>query len=184
LSLPLIALCGAPRHWAVCLPLFILVNELYFRLHFVDYFAYGGLAYELTRSPSSRTRLMGPVPQGLSLAATLLINMVFDESSLESGLGPFLLFLCFLPVAAGGSWFGLLHSSGARVAGAISYSLYLLNITVFFFLTRFWVYAGHQTVIMLLTETSFLASAVMISLLTYRHIERPFMARLTAAPGG
>jgi peptidoglycan/LPS O-acetylase OafA/YrhL len=147
----------------------------------VEYFAYGGIAYELTRSPSARAVLTGPLPQGLSLAGALLINTVFDESGLESGLAPFLLFLCFLPVAAGASWFGLLHNSGARVAGAISYSLYLLNITLFFFLTRVWVYAGNQTVIMLLAETGFLASAMMISLLTYRRIERPFMLRLTAA---
>ncbi len=181
LSLPLIAVCRAPRHWAFILPLIILVNELVCHMHYIEYFAYGGLAYELTRNKATRRLLASPACQLISLAAGLVVNVSLQAGGIASGLAPMLLFICFVPVAAGATWFGLLCNSGARVAGTVSYSLYLLNITSFFFMTGVWVYAGHAPGIMLLVETGFLSAAVLISLLTYRRIERPFINQGGAA---
>lgn len=92
-----------------------------------------------------------------------------------------LLFVFFLLVVGGNTLFGLLATTSARLLGMVSYSYYLLHSIVLFVIMRqvelrismanlgaleYWLFAGLAA-----------AVAVLLSALTYRHIEYPFFAK-------
>src|SRR5712664_2517941 len=90
-----------------------------------------------------------------------------------------LLFVVFVFVAHGYSFFGLLRSRAAKVLGAASYSLYLTHCIVLFVVVR----CAHQVVPIgaleplqywLLVALA-AAATVLLSAYTFRHVEYPFI---------
>lgn len=100
-----------------------------------------------------------------------------------SRAGVILNFLIFLPIACGNSMFGLLTLSGSRFLSTISYSFYLFHCLVLFTLLRT---INHFHPIVSLTPIaywSFITAtgivAVMVSMVTYRLFEHPFLSKKT-----
>jgi peptidoglycan/LPS O-acetylase OafA/YrhL len=89
------------------------------------------------------------------------------------------LFVVFIFVVHGYSFFGLLRSRAAKVLGAVSYSLYLTHCIVLFVVVR----CAHQVVPIGALEPlqywllAWLAAAatVLLSAYTFRHVEYPFI---------
>ncbi|HZR69963.1 MAG TPA: acyltransferase [Burkholderiales bacterium] len=146
-------------------------------------FAFGAVAAVVLRTGALAELLprswLGLVPLAC-LAAVFALPSAF-------GFAPgALLFVFFVFVVHGNSLFGLLASAGARLLGTVSYSIYLVHCIVLFVVMRivdahgpiatigplgYWFFAGLAGVL-----------AVLVSAITYRYVEHPFLAT-SVAPG-
>jgi len=176
LSLPLLGLVRRHWTWPVTLVAVLLLAERVWQMPFVGYFVYGCLVQAVSTLPAVRRLAPGWAGTVISIGALAAVMTWGDARDLGLGWEPLALALCFLPVAAGNDWHGLLSSRGARLVGACSYSLYLTNLVVGSILVYGlpvrplpWppgMQAGWFTLV--------LSAMVGLSLLTYRWVEWPF----------
>ena len=94
------------------------------------YFAYGCTAREVSQHPCARRLAKTPIAALVSIALVASTCYVTNSEELALGLPVLALSIAFLLIDAGNDWFGLLRSRGARLAGACSYSIYLINVIV------------------------------------------------------
>lgn len=181
LSLPLIYVLKLRRHWVVLLPLLIAVNVWVLHIPYVEYFVYGAIAYELSRSRTVSDILAAGFSDFASFALFAGATCCYRNPDVESGIAPLLIAASFLPIACGARWGGLLRCDATRFVGAASYSLYLLNIPVFCILGSVFYDLGHGGPRLILAETAYLLGAIVFSLMIYRLVERPFMRKQAKA---
>ena len=119
------------------------------------------------------SRWLTPLP----VAALVAVFLLPSSAALAQVV---LLFVFFLFVAHGNSFFGLLASGAAKVLGAASYSIYLLHCIVLFIVMQ--AVDARIPIAGIAAETywGFAALAatatVLLSLATYRYVEYPFLA--------
>lgn len=180
-SLPVISLIQIRRYWQVGLPLILAANELLIHQKWVDYFLYGSIAYELVRYPIVR-RFCGTHAAGLLSIGGILLTCRYAED-VQGGWPALALSAAFLPIAGGNDWLGLLSMRGTRFLGAISYSLYLLNVIVEAQVVRFLPVnlASANVVVIAISMSVVLMLLVAISYVTYSCIEVRFQkAKVTS----
>lgn len=108
----------------------------------------------------------------------LFISVFFNRSS-ENWLSVLLQSLVFAAIVAGNNFFGLLVAQSTQVLGQLSYSIYLMHGLVLFVVQR--CYAEHFFSSSTSFEQYLLAGfvpafiAVLVSFITYKFIERPFL---------
>ena len=174
-SLPLICLSGLRRYWFVGLPLALMLNKFVFHFQWIPYFICESLVYELSRFEYIRKKCSYLI-FGVLSAAGFLLTFYYGKS-LGGSLCAIALSTAFLPIAAGNDWGGVLSNSGIRVIGAISYSIYLLNIIVEAQFAPFLPKALISSNIFIITMFMTLGMMVLllISYFTYSFIEFPFL---------
>jgi peptidoglycan/LPS O-acetylase OafA/YrhL len=174
LSLPLLALFAKGR-WSLLLLCIAFVFSV--RDPVVPNFIFGALAAVSVEKkilgPEMARPWMTPVPL-LALAGAFLFPFGYTLGA------EILLFFFFLSVVHGNSLFGVLSSRTAHLLGTISYSLYLTHSIVLFVVLRI---VNHYSPIIAMDPRQYLAFAalaaglsVLVSVVTYRYIEHPFLA--------
>ena len=176
-SLPFLALVRARRWWWLLLPLAALADHFVFQQGWVNFFIFGAAACELTRLPQVRRVARSTWAAAGSIALVVGVAC-FVDSAHFADVGPALLLsIAFLAVVGGSDWFGVLTSRGARLVGAASYSVYLLNILVEMPLV-YVLLPGNPlrgpVPLQVLVMTTVALMLVLVSLVTYRFVERPF----------
>jgi peptidoglycan/LPS O-acetylase OafA/YrhL len=148
-------------------------------------FAFGAIAAVIVKK-----RVFGNVlPDGrLTPIPLACLAAVFAFPSAYGFAPGALLFVFFLFVVHGNSLFGLLSSGGSKLLGTVSYSLYLVHCIALFVVMHtvnayvplavinpvpYWMLAGLAAVI-----------TVLVSAVTYRYVEYPFIARSARAGAG
>jgi peptidoglycan/LPS O-acetylase OafA/YrhL len=128
-------------------------------------------------------RLDAPVLTPLPLAA---LAMVFAFAGPHPVAQSALLLVFFMFVVHGNSLFGLLASGPAKLLGTVSYSIYLVHCVVLFSAVR--LVGARFPVPQLAASTYWLIAGgaalltVLVSTLTYRYVEHPFIAGKQPAP--
>lgn len=145
-------------------------------------FIFGALAAILIEKKAVDDRLKSWIFAPLPIAALVAV-FTFPTAFALSPVA--LMFIFFLFVVAGNSLFGLLASGPARLLGTISYSIYLVHCIVLYVVVlavnqyepiasldpgEYWIVAGAAAVI-----------AVLLSAVTYRCVEHPFLTLKQAA---
>jgi peptidoglycan/LPS O-acetylase OafA/YrhL len=173
-SLPILCLLKLPGIWRLALPAVIIGNETFLKIPYLDYFAYGALAYELSRVDPVRRWAGGVAGTLASMFVFPSAVLLLSASGIGMKFGPAALFVAFLPIACGSTWFGVLTLPALRLVGLVSYSLYLLNIVVFYVVFRtLQIDTGNPP--SMIAFPLLLITPVLVSLVTYRWIERPFL---------
>lgn len=182
LALPLLALCHRGWKFGVLLALAALYL---FSASVALCFIFGALAAWLVERkllPSALQSLwLAPLPlAGVALALTYPDTYGFVPE--------LLLFIFFLFIVGDNSLFGFLATRAAKLLGTVSYSLYLLHCIVLFVAVwvanSLWpiqsmpmqVYGSLVVCVALVT--------VLLSVVTYRHIEHPFLVKRVGPAAG
>lgn len=182
LSLPFLALFARPP-WSIVLLVvaFVFCPRVPVTLNFVA----GGIAALLVHKRWLGDWLRRPLWTPVALAA---LALAFLASSGYGRAPVAALFVFFLCIVEGNSLFGLLRSAPAKLLGLISYSFYLVHAIVVFVVARavaslvpfgvlgtfrYWLVAAAAAVI-----------AVLLSSLTYRYVEHPFISARSGLPTG
>lgn len=177
--LPAFILMRFDRLWFVTLPGLVVVNAIFFRYAYVDYFAYGAITCELAKPNTScdavLSKISRPMMDVLSILPALFVLCAFTGDEIAFGSPAPMLALSFLAIVRGADWCGLLRSDATRFIGAISYSVYLLNIPMFYVMVGLGLDCGARGMAGALIETLGLVGVLAVSTLSYRWIERPFM---------
>ncbi|MBL8881702.1 MAG: acyltransferase [Hyphomicrobium sp.] len=187
-SLPLLALvCGAARSLSMptfAAPLVIatvgtIVSPIAFggwRLSFVLPFALGMLAIELTRRPQVAGLLRMPAWAWIGVAS-LGLAMTQFPTAFES-TPQIILFVFFLTVAAGNTYFGILSHPTSLVLGDASYSIYLLHgLVLSLFMGELLGPASGRPDTFIWVALPVLATVVCtVSIFTYHRLEAPAIA--------
>ncbi len=164
LVLLIVALAGRP--WRSSVPLFL----------YLHLFAIGMLAAELMQRPNLARVAATHAGSALALAC-LAVGAFFP------GPGRMVLHsVAFILIACGADIFGLLRSTGARLLGDASFSLYLLHGIVLACAFETGLLVGLESNWLLLAFPCLALTAVAASTVTYRLVERPaieFGKRLT-----
>jgi peptidoglycan/LPS O-acetylase OafA/YrhL len=179
ISLPFLALFSRGRASVL---LFAAVLFFGTRQPIVLNFLFGGLAALIVHRGTLEGRLGSPWLAPLPLAA--LAGGLWAQDRYPV-LQPALLFVFFVFVVQGFDGFGLLRLRAAKVLGTVSYSLYLTHCIVLFVVFR----AAHGVVsLVMLGPLEFwmlvavaAAATVLLSTLTYRFVEYPFINPQAAA---
>jgi peptidoglycan/LPS O-acetylase OafA/YrhL len=179
LALPFLGLFVRPLAFAGLLGLVCLYGM---RAPVTLNFAFGAVAAVLLERGVFRDLLSRPLLTSIPLAC---LAAVFAFPSAFGFAPGALLFVFFLFVVHGNSLFGLLESTGAKLLGTVSYSIYLVHCIVLFVVMHlvdarqplaamnpldYWMFAGLAGVL-----------AVLISAITYRYVEHPFLSAGSAA---
>jgi peptidoglycan/LPS O-acetylase OafA/YrhL len=174
LALPLLALFARSKWTVLFLGIAFLFSS---RVPVTLNFLFGALA-----AISVDKRVFGPCLSRpwitpLPLAALASSFLLPSAYMLDAAI---LLFLFFLFVIHGNSLFGQLASRGSHLLGTISYSLYLIHSIVLFVVLRI---ANRYYPIIAMDTGRYLALAalaavlaVLVSALTYRYVEHPFLS--------
>ena len=175
-SLPLLACIKVERLWCLSLAFAIMVNELWVGWYWIEYFLYGGIVLQLSSEPWLRRVAQSHIASFASLGLTGATVFFTGPEKLALGLPVLGLATGFLLIAAGNSWFGLLATPGARLVGAGSYSIYLLNFVVQVPLVRALPADPSSWHWMLTVGAMSACSAVVVAvaLITYRYVELTF----------
>jgi peptidoglycan/LPS O-acetylase OafA/YrhL len=126
-----------------------------------------------------RMQLRHPVAAVCAVAATTLL-MAVGQGYAASISFAVALFPIFLVAAAGNSFWGILTSPGTRCLGAVSYSLYLLHGILFYVVMNTFKTTGRVALPEIYYWAALVLAAVaatLLSALTYRWIEFPFLSR-------
>lgn len=143
------------------------------------YFLAGALAAVLNEKYKVRSTInWNSPPITLTLVATIAY-LAFMAPHIYTPASAVLLFICFFCITNGNDLFGLLSLKSSRFLGIISYSLYLLHCTILFIVLRavnklapiekmppeyYWAVVAFCA-----------AVTLMVSSITYRLIEHPWM---------
>ena len=131
--------------------------------------------------PSLASHWLTPLP----LAALLL---AFDNAHAYAPMSIALLAVFFLFVVKDNSLFGVLATRGAKLLGTVSYSIYLVHCIVLYCavaLVDAYIPIGAlsaETYLVIVAMAAILT--VLLSALTYRHIEHPFITRRGSPAAG
>ena len=172
--MPLLALFARGAKFAL-----LVAATLFFGIQqpIVFNFLAGGLAAMAVEKGLLNGRLARPWLAPIPLAAIAVVLMRFEEAYHPAAIA--LLFVAFLFIVDGNSLFGLLRTRAAKLFGTVSYSFYLLHCIVLFVAFRLLdalvpvaslTGAQHWTVAALAAM-----GATLLSALTYRRVERPFI---------
>ena len=175
LALPLLALFA--RGWAFAL---LAVATIFFGIQapITINFLCGALAALASERGLLDGRLARPWLAPLPIAAIAVALLAFDEPNHPAAIG--LLFVAFLFVVDGNTLFGLLRTRAAQLFGTVSYSFYLLHCIALF--VAFRVVNAVTPVAQLTAAEHWMVAtlaalgATLLSTLTYRRIEHPFIA--------
>lgn len=180
LSLPFLALFARPP-WSVAL--LVLATVFCLRVPVTLNFIAGGIAALVVNKRWLGDRLRRPWWTPVALAA-LGVALIAPSAYAR---GPIVaLFVFFLCIVHGNSLFGLLQSAPARLLGLISYSFYLLHAIVVFVVVR--AVASLTPIGLLGTSRYWLvaaaaaAIAIVLSSITYRYVEYPFLSMTGGLP--
>jgi peptidoglycan/LPS O-acetylase OafA/YrhL len=134
-------------------------------------FLLGMIAAELIEIPAVTRLLRAPLFSLLGLAAlatALLVTPYYHPAQM------LLLFVFFLPVACGNSYFGALRSTLSKMLGEVSYSVYLLHGFLLFcalsLAPQSWLMGGHPHWFVLPILTAVL---VFVAAVAFRLVELP-----------
>ena len=175
LALPMLALFA--RGWAFAL---LAVATIFFGIQapITINFLCGALAALALERGLLDGRLARPWLAPVPIAAIAVALLAFDEPNRSAAIG--LLFVAFLFVVDGNTLFGLLRTRAAQLFGTVSYSFYLLHCIALFVTFRL---VNAVTPVAQLTGAEHWAvaalaalGATLLSTLTYRRIEHPFIA--------
>ncbi|WGS52661.1 acyltransferase [Paraburkholderia sp. D15] len=144
----------------------------------VEWFFFAGcLASNLIRVP--RVRNFALSPAGTALAVISLCATYAFKPWVYDAAGAALLLFPFIAIASGNSFFGVLTCRPARLLGLLSYSIYVIHNWLIYVVCRlvdpyfhvdtlspsaYWLLGGAISV-----------AAVLVSILTYRFVEYPFI---------
>lgn len=177
LSLPLLSLF-ARRPWGALLV--AVASAFCTHVPVTFNFIAGGVAALLVHKRWLGDRLRHPF---WTVLAFLALGSAFLAPSAYARLPILAMFAFFLCVVDGNSLFGVLRSAPAKLLGLVSYSFYLVHAIVVFVVVRvaaslipigllgaarYWLIAAAAALI-----------AVMLSALTYRYVEYPFLSMRT-----
>jgi len=181
LALPFLALFARGRYSLVLFSLVILFG---LRVPITLNFLCGALAALALERGLLGRRLESPMLAPLPIIA-LCAGLQFSYGPVHS----LLLFVFFLFIVGGNTLYGLLTTAPARLLGMVSYSYYLLHSIVLFVIMRlvenhfsmaslgpveYWVFVSLTAVM-----------TVILSAVTYRHVEYPaFAKRIKTEEGG
>jgi peptidoglycan/LPS O-acetylase OafA/YrhL len=174
LALPMLALFfRGPALMVMIVTAFLFCLQTPVTLNFIA----GGAAAMLVDKRVLRFSLAAKWMTPLPLAA---LALVFTYPSAFALMPSVLMFVFFVFVVQGNSLFGLLATRASKMLGTVSYSLYLVHCIAIFVVMRavntrlpvaqleplhYWLFAGAAAVL-----------AVMVSALTYRFVEHPFLS--------
>ena len=174
LALPFLAVFRRYPAWlALFAAAFFFGTQAPITLNFISGAAAAMIVHHRLLPAGLEARWLTPLP----LAA---LAAVFLMPSLPPVVHVVLMFVFFLFVAHGNSLFGLLATGAAKVLGAVSYSIYLLHCIVLFVVVT--LVDAHTPIAQLPVERYWMfaalagAATVLLSLVTYRHVEHPFIA--------
>jgi len=140
-------------------------------------FLYGMATAYIVRSPACVRWSSTPVAGVVALVTILLLPVTFTNGFGLAALST--AFVIFASIAAGNSLLGLLTAAGSRVLGTMSYSIYLIHGMVLFFsrplLRALLAGTSHPDVVFWLFVAGMGCVVVLMSALTYRWIEHPFI---------
>jgi peptidoglycan/LPS O-acetylase OafA/YrhL len=175
LALPLLALYARGAKFAL---LILIAGVFCFTQPITLCFVFGALAawiVERRLIPFSLDKhWLTPLP----IAALLL---AFTYSDINAFMPELLLFVFFLFVVKDNSLFGLLATRGAKVLGAMSYSIYLVHCIVLFVVISLANKLLPIRSIGIETYMALVAGAAVLTViacaLTYRYVEHPFLTK-------
>jgi peptidoglycan/LPS O-acetylase OafA/YrhL len=153
--------------------------------HVEWYFVAGCAAAIIVRFPTPTARSRGIFSAILGIVC-MLAAIIWRPMIYEFGAAV-LLFITFVIIVQGNTFFGLLTNKAARLLGLLSYSIYLLHNWVLFLMARL---INHYVPIAELSHAAYLmlgvgviCITVMLAALTYRFVEFPLL-RASRAPAG
>ncbi|MEP7069918.1 MAG: acyltransferase [Usitatibacter sp.] len=175
LALPLLALFA--RGWAFAI---LAIATIFFGIQapITINFLCGALAAVALERDLLDGRLARPWLAPVPIAAISMALLAFDEPNHPASIG--LLFVAFLFMVDGNTLFGLLRTRAAQLFGTVSYSFYLLHCIALF--VTFRLVNAVTPVAQLSGAEHWMAAtlaalgATLVSTLTYRRIEHPFIA--------
>ncbi|MGN7980859.1 acyltransferase family protein [Burkholderia sp. 22313] len=147
-------------------------------------FACGALAFEVARHPAIRALLATKAAATVALLILAVAPYPAERYSIEGVLPLLPVFLC---VACGNTFYGVLKTRPLALLGTASFSIYMLHMAIVYLIVRafntfvFPINSVDDTGIWALALACALV-AVFCSLLTYRYIEHPFIAKRSDAP--
>lgn len=176
-SLPVLALLTGRRKFLLA-ALFILsflvqiyeggVTKSYTMGHVSNFFAMGIFAYEFKAK-----RIKDSTASWIGIVFLMAYFLFFETAySLPAAI---CLGVAFWAVVSGASFFGILRSAGARSAGVISYSVYLLHGLVLFSTWKVGPAVIYGSGGYWVTVFFVVLFVIAICTMTYRYIERPFI---------
>ncbi|CAI0692701.1 Uncharacterized protein conserved in bacteria [Serratia entomophila] len=183
LSLPLLAAFFSNKMTTVLITVLSII--IYFSgLHFgsidfkyIIFFVLGGFTFAIEQrySDALRASMASAWVSVIGLVAIVLV--IFFTKDPLGPLGALCMLVFFVPVVMGNSIFGVLSGSGAIKLGEISFSLYLLHGIVFYTALVFFIdksmIGGMNSYLMFMPLG--MIALVIISLMTYKGIEKPFI---------
>jgi peptidoglycan/LPS O-acetylase OafA/YrhL len=173
LALPLMACFHKGRRFLFLLIIIFAYGVFVQSISSITLFGYGMVAAYLVKK-------YGPIDffksNWLSLAACILLFAAYNS---DGQVRSMLFFLIFTLIVHGNSLFGVLKTSPAKLLGAISYSIYLLQGAVLYTTLRL---IDHFTSISGMDQWTFLLTSALcgtmliaVSAVTYQYIEHPFI---------
>ena len=173
-ALPLLACFWRGRSFFLMIVVIVSYGFLVPDVTNIKLFAYGMVAAYLVQNFSLQTIVM---TRWCSLIACLLLILAYQVMHFKAEL----FFLFFMLVVYGNPLFGILTSTPAKLLGTISYSIYLLQgaviYMVFHVINRYSFISELQPPAFLLATALCGTLLIVISAMTYRFVEAPFLVR-------
>jgi len=174
LALPLLACFWRGRSFFLIIVVIVGYGFIVPNIGNIKLFAYGMVAAYLVQNFNLQAILM---KRGFSLIACILMILAYQVTHFKAEL----FFLFFMLVVYGNPLFGIFTSTPAKFLGTISYSIYLLQgaviYMVFHAINRYSLISELQPPVFLLATALCGTLLIVISAMTYRFIESPFLAK-------
>jgi len=183
LSLPLLAVFFNSRLTTILITtvaIYLYFSGLHFGViysNYIIFFVLGGFTFAIEQryGDALRASMASAWVSVIGLVAIVLV--IFFTKDPLGPLGALCMLVFFVPVVMGNSIFGVLSGSGAIKLGEISFSLYLLHGIVFYTVLVFFIdksmIGGMNSYLMFMPLG--MVVLVIISLMTYKGIEKPFI---------
>ena len=173
-SLPLLACFWRGRSFFLMIVIIVSYGFLVPDVTNIKLFAYGMVAAYLVQNFSLQAIVM---TRGCSVIACILLILAYQVTYLKVEL----FFLFFILIVYGNPLFGILTSKPAKLLGIISYSIYLMQgaviYIVFHTINRYSLISELQPPAFLLATALCGTLLIVISAMTYRFVEAPFLLR-------
>lgn len=145
-------------------------------------FACGALAFEVSRHPAIRALLGTKAAATVALLVLAVCPYPAERYSIEGALPLLPVFLC---IACGNTFYGLLTTRPLALLGTASFSIYMMHMVIVYTIVRAFnkfvvpIDSINDAGVWTLSLACALV-AVFCSLMTYRYIEHPFIAKRNA----